>query len=93
MGRPTKFDGMMHKVSVGMGFCGSVVDGEPRHVIDYIPNYGSVTADQFASWVLEAEGMPSGPDEPFWSGLRAVFVEYMGSEIVDAQDLKGGLYR
>ena len=83
----------MHKVCVGMGFCGSIVDGKPRHVVDYIPNSGSVTADEFASWVLEAEGMPSEPGEPFWYGLRDVFVEHMGSETVDAQELVGGLYK
>ena len=93
MGRPTKFDGMMHEVCVGMGFCGSVVNGQPRHVIDYIPNSGTVAADQFASWLLEAEGMPSEPSEAFWSDLRAIFVKHMGHETVDAQDLKGGIYR
>ena len=93
MGRPTKFDGMMHDVCVGMGFCGGVVDGEPRHVVDYIPASGVVTADQFASWVLEAEGMSSKKGDPFWSDLRAVFVKHMGSEAIGAEALKGGLYR
>ena len=93
MGRPTKFDGMMHEVSAGMGFCGGVVDDEPRHVIDYIPLSGVVTADQFASWVLEAEGMSSERGDPFWSDLRAVFIKHMGSEAIGAEALKGGLYR
>ena len=93
MGRPTKFDGMMHDVCVGMGFCGGVVGGEPRHVIDFIPKSGVVTADKFASWVLEAEGMASEPGDPFWFGLREVFVKHMGSEAVGAEALKGGPYR
>lgn len=91
MGSPKKFDGMMHKVCVGMGFCGSVVDGEPRHVMDYFPKSGRVTAEQFASWVLEAEGMPSEQGEPFWYGLRDVFIEHMGSETVNVRDLQWGL--
>lgn len=84
---------MMHDLRAGMGFCGGVVDGEPRHVIDYIPESGVVTADQFASWVLEAEGMASEPGNPFWSDLRQVFVIHMGCEAVGAEALKGGLYR
>ena len=84
---------MMHDVCVGMGFCGGVVDGESRHVVDYIPISGVVTADQFASWVLEAEGMSLERGDPFWSELRAVFVKHMGSAAVDSDALKGGLYR
>ena len=93
MGRPTKFDGMMHDVCVGLGFCGDVIDGTLRHIVDYIPESGSVSADQFSSWVLAAEGMPSEVGDPFWSEIRAVFVRHMNAEIIDAETLRGQIYK
>ncbi len=84
---------MMHDICVGMGFCGDIIDGKPSHVIDYIPKSGVVHADQFASWVLEAEGMPSQAGDPFWDDLRAVFVKHMKGETVDADVLTGQIYR
>ena len=84
---------MMHDVCVGMGFCGRIDDGEPRHVVDFIPKSGAVSADQFASWVLKAEGMPSETGDPFWNDLRAVFVKHMNSETIDAELLTGQVYK
>ena len=81
--RPKNFVRLMNKVCVGMGFCGSVVDGEPRHVVDYFPETGTVSASQFATWVLEAEGMSSKPGEPFWHILQKEFIEHMGHETVN----------
>ena len=76
---------LMEHVS-GMGYCGSVVDGEPRHVDDYIPPSGVVSADQFVEWLFLAEGLDhrgsSHADE-----TRKAFVTIMGSDVVDASRL------
>lgn len=70
-----------------MGYCGSVVDGEPRYVQMYIPESGPVSADQFVEWVFLAEGLDhvgsSHADQ-----MRKAFVKLMGSEVVDAEMLK-----
>ena len=77
---------LMEHVCGGMGYCGSVVDGEPRHVDDYIPASGLVTADQFVEWLFQAEGLDhlgsSHADE-----IRNAFVTIMGSDVVDAPRL------
>ena len=74
---------LMEYVCGGMGYCGSVVDGEPRHVDDYIPANGLVSADQFVEWLFLAEGLDhrgsSHADE-----IRKAFVTIMGSDVVDA---------
>lgn len=85
MTKPTIFDGMINEVCVKMGFCGSVVDGEPRHVTDFIPKTGPVSAEQFASWVLIAEGMSPEQERGFWHSLKAVFVKHMKADVVDAK--------
>ena len=70
-----------------MGFCGGVVDGERRHVSDYVPESGTVMAEQFAEWVLMAEGLD--PSSSKWRpSLIKVFVKHMGHNAVDASQLK-----
>ncbi len=85
MARPNKFDGMMHHYCVGLGFCGSVEDGKPLHVTDFIPETGQVSADEFVQWILISEGLKDNDDT--W-GLREVFVKHMGAEFVDASELR-----
>ena len=70
-----------------MGYCGSVVDSEPRHVDMYIPDSGPVSADQFVEWVFLAEGLDAFGSSHA-DGMRKVFIKHMGSEVVDAQMLK-----
>ena len=79
------FDALLRHVCVELGFCGSVVDGEPRHVSMLIPAAGTVTADSFADLVFEAEGLVL---ETHRQQLRAAFMRYMGSEVVDAHLLR-----
>jgi hypothetical protein len=77
---------LMHEVCVGLGWCGG-----PRHVGDYIPESGSVTADQFVEWLLEAEDADPydlGKWQKHKDRLREAFVRHMGSEVVDASALK-----
>ena len=84
------YDALLHEVCVGLGFCCSVVDGEPLHVDAFIPTHGRVSADQFVEWVFRAEGMnPKEADAVTHAhSLRAAFVRHMGSEFVDAEALK-----
>ena len=81
----------MHELCVGLGFCGSVVDGKPRHVTDYIPDEGIVTADQFVDWLLVAEGFDPyerSSEVKCWKlELKSVFIRHMKSETVDAKEI------
>lgn len=93
MGQPNAFDGMMHEFCVKLGYCGSVKDGKPLHVSHFIPETGLVSADQFARWLISADGF--GPDQLSTSELRhsirqltAVFVKHMGTDVVDASNLR-----
>jgi hypothetical protein len=84
MGRPNAFDGMMSEYC-GLGYCGSVKDGEALHVTDFIPETGPVTAAQFTRWLLVAEGFE--PDEFNVRDLSGVFIKHMGADVVDASRL------
>jgi hypothetical protein len=93
MGHPNAFDGMMREFCVKLGYCGRVKDGEALHVTHFIPETGSVSADQFARWLMVADGFD--PDRLSTSELRrlmgqltAVFVEHMGADVVDASNLR-----
>jgi hypothetical protein len=79
----------MHVIS-GMGYCGSVIDGEPRDVSDYIPEAGPVTADQFVEWVFLAEGLDH-IGSAHAEQMRTDFVELMGSDVVEANALQYAL--
>ncbi len=86
MVRPNKFNGMMHEFCVGLGFCGSVKDGKPLHVTQFIPEQGQVTAAEFVRWLLIADCMD--PEDSRWTNeLKAVFVKHMGRDAVDANEL------
>ena len=93
MGRPNAFDGMMHEFCVGLGWCGCVKDGKPLHVTDFIPETGPVSADEFARWLIMADGLD--PDQLSVSEIRrwipqlkAVFVKHMGADVIDASNLR-----
>lgn len=90
MNDKSAYDALLNEVCVGLGFCGSVVDGEPLHVGRFIPDRGAVSADDFVEWVLEAEGMD--PSEraalKHRESLRQAFVRHMGGDVVDARMLR-----
>ncbi|NEU96482.1 hypothetical protein [Bradyrhizobium uaiense] len=91
MGRPNAFDGMMHEFCVKLGWCGCVKDGKRLHVSDFIPEIGPVAEDDFARWLITADGLD--PDQLNGSELRlleAVFVKHMGATVVDANKLRPG---
>jgi len=91
MDRPNTFDGMMYEYCVRRGWCGSVKDGKPLHVSDFIPDTGPVFAHEFVGWLILAEGF----DTNYLSmseikSLIAVFVKHMGAEVLDASKLRSG---
>jgi hypothetical protein len=95
MGRPNAFDGMMHEFCVGLGWCDCVKDGKPSHVTDFIPETGLVSADEFATWIIMADGLDPderGPEIRRWMPqLKAVFIKHMGGDVIDASNLRSGI--
>lgn len=82
------YDKLQYHLCVDLGFCGS-----DKHVDDYLPDVGMVTADQFVAWLYEAEGFPvdyalDNRARELRRLIRAAFVEYMGAESVDVERLK-----
>lgn len=91
MGHPNAFDGMMHEFCAGLGWCGCVKDGKPLHVTDFIPETGSVSADEFAKWLIMADGLDADEHSVeirrWISQLKAVFIKHMGTDEIDASKL------
>lgn len=81
------YAGLLNEACVGLGFCGSAVDGKPLHVSDFIPESGLVSADQYADWTLMAEGLDPDCEDQWRTVLKAAFVRHMGSDVVDAEAL------
>lgn len=69
------------------GWCGSVVDGHPLHVTDFIPDKAVVSADQFVTWLFMAEGVDPNYGGPKKKLIR-IFRKHMGADVVDARRLK-----
>ena len=90
MGRPNKFDGMLHEFCVKLGWCGSLKDGKQLQVSDFIPETGSVSADEFVRWLIVAEGLPPETDASRLKQLKAVFVKHMGADVISAEALRSG---
>ena len=87
MGNPNRYDGMMHDYCVNKGWCGGVINGAPLHVSDFIPDKGLVSADQFVTWLMKAEGVDPS-DLPVRKELISVFMKHMGVYKVEATQLK-----
>jgi hypothetical protein len=94
MGKPNKFDGMMHELCVRLGWCGCIKDNKPLHVTDFIPASGLVSADEFAKWIIMADGIDpdqvSNDIKRWMSQLKTVFVKHMGADNIDASQLRSG---
>ena len=93
MGRPNAFDGMIREFCVKLGWCGCVTDGKRLHLSDFIPETGPVSADEFARWLIAAEGFDpdqlSASERRRWiPQLREVFVKHMGAKVVDSSNLR-----
>jgi hypothetical protein len=92
MGRPNAFDEMLREFCIKLGWCGGVKDGKPVYVIDFIPETGPVSADEFVRWLIMADGLD--PDQlsaaqinRWIPELKAVFVKHMGADVIDASNL------
>lgn len=75
-----------------MGFCGCVKDGKPLHVHDFIPEEGTITADEFVEWVFLADDLDSSDGSTGWStsgkAIREAFIKHMGGSEADASEFK-----
>lgn len=69
-----------------------MVRGEPRHVTDFLPASGQVTADQFVMWLFAADGVDPSADPAKWQAhyheLREAFVRHMGGDKAEVDRLK-----
>jgi hypothetical protein len=93
MGRLNAFDGMMQEFCVGLGWCGCVKGGKALHATDFIPETGAVSADEFARWLIMADGLDadrlSAAENGRWMPqLKTVFVKHMGADVIDASNLR-----
>ena len=90
MNDKSRYDQLLDEICINLGFCGSVVNGEPLHVDRFIPQSGLVSADEFVDWVFQAEGWDPGEEDTLKhrASIRDAFDRHMGSEVVDAQALK-----
>lgn len=78
---------MMHEFCVGKGWCGSIIDGKPSHVTNFVPEAGIVTAQEFVTWLIQADNCD--PNNKHWQReLQQVFIKHMGSDAVDASMLR-----
>ncbi len=84
----TAYDKLLEEVCVRLGFCGSVVEGHPLHVDQFLPENGVLTNEAFADALFKAEGWdPAGPQaRTFRDRVYEAFVRHMGGfEVVIGQ--------
>jgi hypothetical protein len=92
---PSPFARLSWDICVNGGWCGGIVDGNPITVEDLLPRTSEVNARQFAELAMHADGWPEGEalDENHLSWLQSRFVEHMGAESVNAEDLRRNVAR
>ena len=82
-------DALLQWVCVTMGHCGGIVEDEPRHVTDYFPEGGHVSANEFAHWAFLVEGDKMTMDEVLChdhgASIRDAFIHFMGAETVSVE--------
>jgi putative acetyltransferase len=92
MANDRRFDRLLDRLYELAWFGWSNDGGKSQHVRDFIPAEGQVSADQFATWVILADNLDPDSEqahEQKWHDeIRALFVECMGAENVDALELK-----
>ena len=93
MEKKNSFASLMDAVCVGLGYCGGMHGDTFVHVTDLMPQSGQVTADQFVELVFQAEYQNlSERMSPRWKQhrerIREYFKKNMGSEVVDANQLR-----
>ncbi len=82
----TAYDKLLEDVCVRLGFCGSVVDNQPLHVDQFIPQTGPLTDQDFADALFKAEGWDPDSSEArkFGPSVRDAFVRHMGGSEIDS---------
>ncbi len=92
MENTTGFNALMDLVCARWGFCGCIKNGRSFQLDHIIPTSGPVTVDQFVEWVFLADDMNPNSDLEKWAKLKKkiyeAFIECMGSDVVDARDLR-----
>jgi hypothetical protein len=87
---PTPAETLYWTICVVGGWCGGIVENEPTHVEDLLPDAGEVTSRRFAELAVHADGWPADAAMPekhlLW--LEAKFVEIMGAQVVEAAALQ-----
>ena len=80
------YDKLLKDVCIRLGFCGSVVGGQPKRVDQSLSQPGILTDEDFADAVFKAEGLD--PDSlqarRFRPSVRDAFVRHMGGSQIDA---------
>jgi hypothetical protein len=88
----SNFDQLIEEICAKWGYCGCIKLASSVHVTLFIPSYGPVTVDQFVEWVLLADdvnpNVGSVHSVRIREGIRSAFLRHMGSETVDATQLK-----
>ncbi len=85
---PNGFHGLMDFVCPTMGYCGSVIDGKPRHVCALLPEFGTVSSDEFVDFLFEAEGIPREHwNDSHRQKIKEAFRKHMGKDEVRAECL------
>lgn len=82
----TAYDKLREDVCARLGFCGSVVDNQPLHVDQFIPQTGPLTDQDFADALFKAEGWDPDSSEArkFRPIVRDAFVRHMGGSEIDS---------
>jgi hypothetical protein len=91
----SKFEILLDIVCIEWGFCGCIKNGKPLSLNDIIPSSGPVCVSQFVDWVFLADDMNPNSDIEKWKthkeGIRKAFIDLMGCEILDANELRSEL--
>jgi len=82
---PSPTDRLLWEICLKGGWCGGLVEGEPTHVLDLLPASGDVTAEEFATLTMRADGWPSSEplEEKHLRWLQDKFVEHLGGPSAD----------
>lgn len=80
------YDKLLKDICIRLGFCGSVVGGQPMQVDQFLSQSGTLTDEDFADAVFKAEGLDPDSLEArrFRPSVRDAFVWHMGGTEVDA---------
>jgi hypothetical protein len=88
----SNFDRLIEEICVKWGYCGCFKLDTSIHVALFIPSHGPVNVDQFVDWVLLADdvnpNVASVNSVKIREGIHSAFIRHMGSETVDATQLK-----